>query len=109
MGSSVFRPRLQSTEPVFSSASNAPLACTPAGAPTIRTGGLAGGVADGDGWALRAAERATSAPTLPTDAGDRIAEPAADQAMTVAATTPHAMAMAVTRMGMRIRFVPYRR
>jgi hypothetical protein len=29
--------------------------------------------------------------------------------MTVAATTPAAMAIAVTRTGMRIRFIPYRR
>jgi hypothetical protein len=78
------------------------LACTPAGAPTIRTGGFTDGVADGNGRALRAAERATSAPTLPTVAGDRVAESAADHAMTVVATTPAAMAMAVTRTGMRI-------
>jgi hypothetical protein len=63
---------------------------------------LADAVADGDGRALRAAERATSAPTLPTAAGERVAESAADHAMTVAATTPAAMAMAVTRTGRRI-------
>jgi hypothetical protein len=75
----------------------------------IRTGGVTDGVADGDGRGLPAAERAISAPTLPTADGDCVAELAADHAMTVAATTPAAMAIAVTRTGMRIRFIPYRR
>jgi hypothetical protein len=35
----------------------------------IRTGGVTDGVADGDGRGLPAAERAISAPTLPTAGG----------------------------------------